>query len=540
MKAHLDQFLVIIFFLSLGICTSCKKESNPATPTPSPSNKELPTVSTDRIDGISYKAATVVSSVSKDGNSSLTDKGIVYGKNPNPTVLTAINMPNSGNGIGTFNTNLSNLEMGTTYYVRTYATNSVGTAYSEQKTFTTLATAAPTLYLNTIYDILQESAKGGGNITSQGSSPVTERGLVWSTSPAPTMSSPGKAIATTVGLGPYSLSMTGLVPGTKYYVRAFATNGELTGYGNEGSFTTLQSFAVAPTLTTNAITGNNVLSALGGGKLIDQGSSSIVEQGLVWSLSPSPTVSSIGKVVLPFTGIGTYQLPIIGLNPSTQYYIRAYATNGETTGYGNEQSFITLNTLFEPGNGVTDIDGNTYNSIIINGQEWMKENLKVSKYRNGASISTDLSNSQWGSTNSGACSIYGNDDDLYGKLYNWYAVTDSRKLCPAGWHVPTYSEWTILDNYLGGIAIAGGKMKSKTGWTSQNIGATNESDFSGLPGGRRRYDGDYWDGGSQGYWWSTTEYSSEVWHKRLEKYNYESFWGLNDKNNGFSVRCLKD
>jgi hypothetical protein len=254
MKSRFIVYFFVPFALLFFLFSSCKKESNPATPTTSPSNKELPTVSTDRIDGISYKAATVVSSVSKDGNSSLTDKGIVYGKNPNPTVLTAINMPNSGNGIGTFNTNLSNLEMGTTYYVRTYATNSVGTAYSEQKTFTTLATAAPTLYSNTISDILQESAKCGGNITSQGSSPVTERGLVWSTSPAPTMSSPGKAIATTVGLGPYTLTMTGLVPGTKYYVRAFATNGELTGYGYEGSFTTLQSFAVAPTLTTNAIT----------------------------------------------------------------------------------------------------------------------------------------------------------------------------------------------------------------------------------------------------------------------------------------------
>jgi uncharacterized protein (TIGR02145 family) len=397
------------------------------------------------------------------------------------------------------------------------------------------------LYSNTISDILQESAKGGGNITSQGSSPVTERGLVWSTSPAPTLSSPGKAIATTVGLGPYTLSMTGLVPGTKYYVRAFATNGELAGYGNEGSFTTLQSFAVAPTLTTNAITGHNVLSALGEGKLIDQGSSSIVEQGFVWSMSPSPTVSSIGKVVLPYTGIGTYQLPIIGLNPSTQYYVRAYATNGETTGYGNEQSFTTLNTLFVPGNGVTDVDGNTYNSIIINGQEWMKENLKVSKYRNGASIPTGLSDSQWGSTNSGAYSIYGNNDDLYGKLYNWYAVTDSRKLCPAGWHVPADSEWTMLENYLGGSAIAGTKMKSKTGWTSPDAVATNESGFSGLPGGSRAYSGAYWDSGITAIWWSSTDYSgldAKLWG--LQRYSSFLGSGHDYKNDGFSVRCLKD
>jgi uncharacterized protein (TIGR02145 family) len=209
------------------------------------------------------------------------------------------------------------------------------------------------------------------------------------------------------------------------------------------------------------------------------------------------------------------------------------------------------NGVFVPGNGVTDIDGTVYTSIIINGQEWMQQNLAVTKYRNGDPIPTGLSGITWLTTTSGAYAINNNDaanNTTYGKLYNWYAVNDSRGLCPTGWHVPSDAEWTTLETSLGGSSVAGGKMKS-TGtinngdglWYSPNEQATNESGFTGLPGGYRASNGTYNAIGSNGSWWSSTEGdSTSAWYRVLY-YNYSSVDRTNgNKRFGFSVRCVRD
>jgi uncharacterized protein (TIGR02145 family) len=207
--------------------------------------------------------------------------------------------------------------------------------------------------------------------------------------------------------------------------------------------------------------------------------------------------------------------------------------------------------LFTQGSGVTDIDGNFYPSIIINGQEWTQQNLAVTKYRNGDPIPTGLSDATWQSTTSGAYAIYNNDavnNTLYGKLYNWYAVSDSRGLCPTGWHVPSDAEWSAFINYLDPIAdggsngnIAGGKMKSMTGWNSPNSGANNESGFTGLSGGSRHYVGAYYYIGDYGYWWSSTEYGSNIaWYRVLLYNDSYVFRYANNKQLGFSARCVRD
>jgi len=137
---------------------------------------------------------------------------------------------------------------------------------------------------------------------------------------------------------------------------------------------------------------------------------------------------------------------------------------------------------------VTDIDGNEYATIQIGTQVWMAENLRTTKYCNGDPIPNVTDSLQWVNLATGAWAHnnnYSQYENLYGKLYNWYAVDDSRNICPCNWHVPTDAEWTTLIDYLGGEGVAGGKMKS-TGtqyWLSPNTDATNESGFSGLPGG---------------------------------------------------------
>ena len=204
----------------------------------------------------------------------------------------------------------------------------------------------------------------------------------------------------------------------------------------------------------------------------------------------------------------------------------------------------TGNGVFVPGNGVTDIDGTVYTSIVINGQEWMQQNLAVTKYRNGDPIPTGLSNSTWQNTTSGAYAIYNNDaanNILYGKLYNWYAVNDSRGLCPTGWHVPSDAEWTTLETSLGGSSVAGGKMKSTTGWNAPNTPATNESGFTGLPGGYRYFNGAYLGIGNYGYWWSSTEYDSDyAWYRTLYYSDSSVYRTTGNKRYGFSVRCVRD
>ncbi len=198
-----------------------------------------------------------------------------------------------------------------------------------------------------------------------------------------------------------------------------------------------------------------------------------------------------------------------------------------------------------PNNTVTDIDGNVYTTVTIGTQVWMAENLKTTRYRNGDPISTNLSDTDWKNATTGAYSIYDNkpeNDKTYGKLYNWYAVADSRNLCPAGWHVPSDAEWTTLENFLGGDGIEGGKMKAVSNlWQSPNKGATNESGFSGLPGGSRSWDGNYTNVGNYGYWWlSTDNSSSNAWGRGLDYDNGYSGLHASDERRGFSVRCLRD
>jgi uncharacterized protein (TIGR02145 family) len=203
---------------------------------------------------------------------------------------------------------------------------------------------------------------------------------------------------------------------------------------------------------------------------------------------------------------------------------------------------------------MTDQEGNVYKTIVIGTQEWMAENLNTSIYHNGDVIPTGLSNADWENTintQQGAWAYYNNDASYacpYGKLYNWYACVDARQLCPLGWHVPTDAEWSVLTSYLGGEGVAGGKMKTTgtieaaTGlWYSPNTGATNSSGFSGAPGGVRSGSGGYVNIGNIGYWWSSSEYVTNLAWGRGSDYDDGDALQSNDyKHVGYSVRCLRD
>jgi len=207
-------------------------------------------------------------------------------------------------------------------------------------------------------------------------------------------------------------------------------------------------------------------------------------------------------------------------------------------------------TIGKPGPNITDSEGNTYKTIYIGTQQWMAENLKVSKYSDGTTIPNITDNNQWENLSTGAWCYYDNNsanNAKYGKLYNWYAVSKStngnKNVCPTGWHVPTDAEWTVLTDCLGGEIVAGGKMKEvgSTSWYSPNSDATNTSLFTGLPGGSRNLNGDYSYIGGYGNWWSSTEYVTEdAWDRFLYSYHGTAGRNSNSKGDGFSVRCLRD
>ena len=196
---------------------------------------------------------------------------------------------------------------------------------------------------------------------------------------------------------------------------------------------------------------------------------------------------------------------------------------------------------------VTDIDGNVYNTVTIGTQVWMLENLKVTKLNDGTAIPLVTDGTAWANLTTPGFCWYDNNEatykNTYGALYNWYTV-NTGKLCPTGWHVPTDAEWTTLTSYLGGESVAGGKLKEEgtTHWQSPNTGATNSSGLTALPGGYRSgSDGYFYNFGSNGYWWSSSAYSSsDAWRWRLY-YNYSYVDRSNfSKRLGYSVRCLKD
>jgi len=202
---------------------------------------------------------------------------------------------------------------------------------------------------------------------------------------------------------------------------------------------------------------------------------------------------------------------------------------------------------------VTDYDGNVYKTVKIGDQWWMAENLKATHFNNGDPISNVTDAIEWGNLTTSAYCIYDNEPmyaESYGHLYNGFAVTDSRKIAPTGWHIPSDAEWHTLLDFLGGEAVAGGKMKA-TGstWFSPNTGATNESGFTALPGGYR-------DRGTvhNGYaavfifrdkyatFWSQPEtippYRTAFWLLRFDF--SDALGGSNYEQSGFSIRCIKD
>jgi len=294
---------------------------------------------------------------------------------------------------------------------------------------------------------------------------------------------------------------------------------------------------ILPSVTTAEVSDITDNTANIGGTVIHTGGGELSAVGVCWSTTDPPTIGD-NYTTIP-VDTGSFSVALDEIYSGTTYYVRAYATNAEGTGYGDILSFTTTG---DPPT-VTDIDGNVYDTIQIGDQVWMAENLKVTHYRDGTAITHVIDHAEWGALTTEAYCIYNNNAsnevDTYGALYNWYAVADAHNIAPEGWHVPTDAEWQVLVDYLGGDEVAGGPMKEAgtTHWLDPNTGATNESGFTALPGGHR---GDN-DMGGYAYFWSGNEdFSYNAWG-RILNYDYSGVLKCaTGKVGGYSVRLLKD
>ena len=418
-----------------------------------------------------------------------------------------------------------------------------------------------------VSDITASSASCNGYVADDGGATVTARGVCWSTSQNPTVSDNHTTDGT--GTGSFTSNITGLNATTTYYVRAYAINSEGTTYGNQLSFTTTEAL---PVVTTNAVSNitldNTTINATCGGNVTDMGASNVIARGVCWSTSQNPTVS--GSHTTDGSGLGSFTSSITGLTANTTYYVRAYATNSSSTAYGNQVSFTipivdTMSCTSAP--VVTDHEGNAYATVQIGEQCWMRENLrtttspKTGTYLVNTANKTTLSISSFSGTK--VAHWYYNDSTTYapkgyGLLYNWCAAMDTanpnnyvevptpnnngnntafsfsftgnhRGICPAGWHLPSSSEWNTL---ISGVS-SGSELTGGTDWSST---PSNTTGFTALAAGYFGSTNPQYN--DRTYFWSCT--GNETQMQRLWLSPTQKRLQLENKSFGMSVRCIKD
>jgi uncharacterized protein (TIGR02145 family) len=269
-------------------------------------------------------------------------------------------------------------------------------------------------------------------------------------------------------------------------------------------------------------------------KILSRGVGTLGQIGFCWSTTQNPTISA-NKVKGSWKDSNNFLNTIYSLTKNTKYYVRAYAYNEFGISYSNQIEFSTLNK-----------EDSLLESVKIGTQIWTSRNLEVSTYRNGEPIRLALSPEEWldaARKGEGAWCYYNYDPkngEIYGKLYNWFCVKDSRGLAPSGYHIPSDLEWSLLSEYLGGEEIAGFKMKSTSGWSNGGNG-DNSSGFNALPGGVCFYDGNFCNIPDYGFWWSSSENDTYfAWDRYLNNSYTKVFRNDNNKKCGFSVRCLRD
>jgi uncharacterized protein (TIGR02145 family) len=537
MNKTVKSYLAILVIIIVTVLAGCKKK------------EEVPVITTTAISNVTATTATSGGNITDEGSSTVITRGVCWSTGATPSITDS--KTTDGAGAGSFSSNLTALNAVTNYYVRAYATNTAGTGYGMALSFKTFGQSpTPTAASATNIDTANATLNGSVNANYLSTVVTFEYGTT--TSYGSTITATQSPVTGNTSTS-VSADITGLTAGSIYHYRISAVNSLGTTNSNDITFTTLGQI---PTVSTLSATNITTVAAQLNGSVNANALSSVVTFEYGTTTSYGNTVTATQS---PVTGnsITNVSINISGLTAGMTYHFRIKAANSFGTTYGSDVTFTTA-----ASGTVTDVDGNIYNTITIGTQVWMKENLKTTKYRNGDSIGTttpatlDISGE---STPKYQWAYDGNESNVatYGRLYTWYAITDSRNVCPSGWHVPTDAEWTTLFNYLtnNGYGYGGSgsniakSMAATSGWTTNTTAGTvgndqasnNSSGFSALPGGYRLLNGAYDLIGGFGYWWSSTEYDSTVAWNRFMTYNYSDVLrNYPNKQSGFSVRCLRD
>lgn len=293
--------------------------------------RNVPQLTTAPVSEIEYTTATSGGSITDDGQSAITQKGVCWSTASGPTINDFLT--NDGEGNSAYYSNMENLSPGTMYYIRAYAVNSSGTGYGNEVTFTTDANRIPVVRTVDVENITQTTASSGGYVVDDGGLEVIERGVCWSTSPNPTTEG-DKLVSDYTGAGSYSSSITDLEPGTRYYIRAYAINSLGTAYGNEETFATLGTPVVITTPPRNI----GPTTATLGGEIFSDGGMEIKRKGIYYGTTADPV--NTGSQIIVSSGGYEFSANLSDLATGVIFYVVAYAANDHGTGYGEELQFV--------------------------------------------------------------------------------------------------------------------------------------------------------------------------------------------------------
>ncbi len=501
-----------------------------------------PVVNTNVVTNVTLYSAQCGGVALADSGLSVLTKGVCWDTAAVFSIENNLGLTNDGDSLGTFQSEITNLQEGIVYNVKAYATNEKGTSYGEIIQFSTVAINLPAVNTSSPTNITANSAESGGEVTDEGNGSVTARGLCWSLSANPSLLDNIGYTVDGSGTGSFTSTISSLTDNTTYYLTAYATNEKGTSYGEVLQFTSVE--ITLPIVSTSIVTAITMNSALCGGIVSSDGNGTVTTRGVCWDINGNPTLESNIGLTSDGNGTGEFSSSLIPLNEQTTYYVAAYATNEKGISYGNIASFVIS---IGPCDGLVNFEyeGQMYSVVEIGEQCWMAENLNIGLRIDGIQDQTD--------NNQIEKYCYNDDENncnTYGGLYQWdeimqyTASSETQGICPDGWHLPTSEEFVVFSDFLGGDDVAGGKLKEVglTHWNSPNTGATDLYHFTAIPsGGREHQQGLFFNIGNALNFWSSSQLNQSLASGRnLNNFSTKFNSTAPFKNEGCSVRCIKD